>query len=241
LTALKRLSLKPSPLLNDPSAMNEILFIVTAVLDLSLALVCFYKGKTYLYTALAINLILVSIFGGKLIEIFGFSTNVGNVFYASVFFMTHLLIEHYGKEEGFKTIKIGLFSIILFTLMAQLTMRFTSLSDTITLSASLDNIFSNSLRIAAASLLAFLVAQLVNVNMYSFLYRVTNKELLWFRDNFSNIVGQLIDSIVFFTLAFLGAIPNELLIQAIFTGFLIKVLVGFLGTPFLYLSLRIKK
>lgn len=54
-------------------------------------------GKEWLYSAIVVHLLLISLLGGKLIAVFGFTTNVGNVFFINVLFATYMLIERYGK------------------------------------------------------------------------------------------------------------------------------------------------
>jgi len=53
---------------------------------------------------------------------------------------------------------------------------------------------------------------------------------------FKALASQLLDSILFFTIAFYGTVPNESLIQIIIGGALVKILIGILSTPFLYWS-----
>ena len=80
---------------------NELIFILTVGGVFGFLLLCFLLGRRWLYAAIAINLILIGVFGAKLISLFGHITNVGNIFYVAVFFVGQLLVEHYGKEEAF--------------------------------------------------------------------------------------------------------------------------------------------
>ncbi|HEY4522349.1 MAG TPA: hypothetical protein VJH91_01785 [Candidatus Paceibacterota bacterium] len=72
--------------------MNETVLIVTALLDLGIVLVAYMLGREWLYVTIVVNLLLISILGAKLVSVFGFSTNSGNVFYAAVFFATVSLL-----------------------------------------------------------------------------------------------------------------------------------------------------
>src|SRR5947208_832982 len=99
---------------------NELLFFIIAVLDLSFILIISRLGKSWLTTAVAVNILLISTFGAKLVMLFGYTTNVGNVFYACVFFATQLLVERHGLKEGYKSIWLGVSAIIFFILMSQL-------------------------------------------------------------------------------------------------------------------------
>ena len=218
---------------------NELIFLTTIFLNFVLILFASRRGREYLFATIAVNLVLISIFGAKLVPIFGFVTNTGNVFYAGVFLATHMLIERYGEKEGYRAIRIGALVIFLFLLMAQLTFDLTGYFETADVNRAIHDLFRNVPRIGIASIFAFIVAQNVNVRVYGYLKNKTHDKKLWFRDNASNILGQLVDSVLFFSIAFGGTIPNEILMQVMFGGFLVKVIVGAVGTPFLYASRRI--
>ena len=220
--------------------MNETIFLLTAVIDLGLVLFAYRNGKDWLYATIVINFMLISTFGAKLIPLFGFVTNAGNVFFASVYVATHLLTEHYGKKEGLKAAWIGFVSIVFFIVMSQFTLRTVGSPESAGVSAAIVTLFRNSPRIALASMFASLIGQYLNVTLYDALHRRSGKKQLWLRDTSSNVVGQLVDSLLFFSMAFYGLIPFGALIQIIFVGFFVKVLVGGLGTGVLYASYALR-
>jgi len=59
---------------------NEFIFLVTAILDLIFVLYMMKFGKVGPMVAVVVNIILISTFGGKLASIFGWETNIGNIF-----------------------------------------------------------------------------------------------------------------------------------------------------------------
>ena len=220
--------------------MNETVFIITALVDLMFVLTCFALGRYWLQASIVVNLILISTFGAKLISVLGLVTNAGNVFYAAVFFAAHLLVEHYGKKEGLKSIWLGFGSLMFFVFIGQLTVRFIGLPQSDVSNQAMATLFQFVPRIATASILAYLASQLWNVWLYGFLYKKSAGKRLWFRDLSANVTGQLIDSVIFFSIAFLGVVPSNILLQTIVIGFAVKVLVGALGAPLLYASYFIK-
>lgn len=211
---------------------------MTIAVNFGLILFASRRGKEFLFATIAINLALISVFGAKLISVFGFVTNTGNVFYAGVFLATHMLIENYGKEEGYRTIRTGAFAILLFLLMAQFTFDLTGYAGTADVNRAIDNLFRNIPRIGIASISAFIIAQYVNIWFYGLLKDKTRNKKLWLRDNASNLLGQFVDSALFFSIAFMGIVPNTVLIQIMIGGFIAKVAVGAVGTLFLYASRR---
>lgn len=70
-------------------AMNELLLIVIAIMSALFVVVGWRLGKERLYTVIVIFLLLIVAVGGKVVSFFGYETNTGNIFYASVFLATY--------------------------------------------------------------------------------------------------------------------------------------------------------
>lgn len=219
---------------------NELLLLFCALVDIVFLCIASRMGRDWLFGYIGINLILIGVFGAKLIPLFGFVTNVGNVFYACVFLATHFLIERHGKNMAWQTIWFGIGSVIFFTVMSQFTIYYhgSSLSDAINNASA--TLFSFSPRIVLASILAYAFAQYVNIAVFSWIRGRTNGKFLWLRSNGANIIGQLVDSMLFFSIAFID-LSGPLLLQAILTGWLLKSLVVLGGTPFLYLDAYLER
>ncbi len=218
---------------------NEIIFIITILWVYSFVLLCFFGGRRWLHAAIAINLLLISIFGAKLISLFGHVSNTGNIFYAAVFFSGQLLVEHFGKEEGKKSIWLGFAAVVFFVMVGQLTTRYAVVPEATGAATALDTLFSFTPRIALASLTAYLVSQSINIHLYSYLKNKWQKQI-WQRSITANIVGQLFDSVIFFSIAFSGTIPSNVFVSTLLTGFVVKVICGSLTIPFIYLSYKLK-
>lgn len=219
---------------------NESLFIISALADILFVLFAARRKIDWLFGTIVVNLILIGIFGTKLITVFGLTTNAGNVFYACVFLATHFLLERHGKQVGLKTIWYGVSFIFFFAVMSQFATRFVGISVTDTANNAILTLFSFSLRITFASVLAYVFAQYVNISIYEWLKGRTQGKFLWLRSNGANIVGQLVDSLLFFTIAFFD-LPGPLLVQTILVGWLVKTLVVSMGTPFLYLDAYLER
>jgi len=220
--------------------MNELLFFVVTFIDLGFVLLAWKLGKEWVYVTIIANIILVSTFAAKLIPIFGLVTNVCNTFYAAIFIATDILTEHHGKKVGYRSIWMGFIGLVLFILMGQFVLRFECVSDSEKVSNAMKILFSAVPRIAAASFIAYAIAQSLDVWLFDFLHKKTGQNHLWFRNNGSTFVSQLVDSLVFFSLAFVGTVSFGVLMKIIFTGYLVKLLVAVIDTPFIYLSYRVK-
>ncbi|OGE32215.1 hypothetical protein A3C59_04225 [Candidatus Daviesbacteria bacterium RIFCSPHIGHO2_02_FULL_36_13] len=214
---------------------NELIFFMIALIDFTFIQVVFRFGKPYVFAVIILNILLISVFGAKLIEIFGFTTNIGNVFYAAVFFAAQLLVEGYGKKEAYNTIWLGVVSVVFFILMAQFVIFTIGIPETRVVNSAIDDLFQAAPRVAIASIFAYIISQAVNISLFSYLKAKTGGKYLYLRVNLTNIVGQAIDSLIFFSIAFFGVIPFPTLVQVMLIGYGLKVFAGALSTPFFYL------
>ena len=218
---------------------NEILFFLLAISNSLIIFLVARINHKWLYSMIGVNLILVNIFGQKIVEVFGFVTNCGNIFYASAFLATYFLIN---KEPNNKNHPLfyGLIIISVFLILSQIANLAYSLQDSTTVDSSLKLIFKFSPNIGFASLIAYIFAQKINIWIYIKTKNIFQEKFLWLQINSSNIISQLVDSMFFFTLAFID-MPSGMLLQAIFFGWIIKISTIIIGTPFVYLDRYIDK
>jgi len=88
-----------------------------------------------------------------------------------------------------------------------------------------------------ASMVAYLVAQFIDIRIFHFWKRVTKGKHLWLRNNGSTIVSQLVDTAtVLVLLCALDLIEWELFGALLVNGFLFKAIVALCDTPFFYLA-----
>ena len=99
-----------------------------------------------------------------------------------------------------------------------------------------ETVFGSTWRIALASLLAFLCGEFVNSYTLAKMKIATTGRWLWTRTIGSTIVGEGVDSALFYPLAFYGSglMPDEMLPNIILAQFLAKVAVEAVFTPVTY-------
>ena len=103
----------------------------------------------------------------------------------------------------------------------------------------------------AASMIAYLTAQFIDVQIFHFLKKKTNGKMLWLRNNVSTLVSQLVDTsaVILITYYYANGLPlNENgtlthpLIYFILSGYVFKVVVALLDTlPFYIATRQLKK
>ena|SRR5258708_7959165 len=215
---------------------NDILFIGAVVINLLLILGSFQFGRAGLILAITTNLILVSTFASKLISVFGLLSNIGNIFYGSLFLGTNLLIERYGTRAAYSAVWLAFCGNTLFIVMGQFGLRFAGDATSTSTNEAITTLFSNTPRLALASILAYIIVQHFNVWFYSSLKKYTGEGWLWLRHTASLSLSQLFDSIIFFSVAFYGIVSTGTLLGVMVTGFLLKVCIGFASIPLMYVA-----
>ncbi len=215
--------------------MNEELLILRAALDIGLVYLAYRLGKHWLYASIIVNLLLISVLGSKMQFVFGFQTNVGNVPYAGVFFAMYLLLENGKMRDAIRAIWLGVGSVAAFLVMMQLTLSMQSSPETEALSEELIQVLGIVPRIAIASIAGFIAAQYFNVWICSFAHE-DGRTSWWLRLAVILMVAQLIDSLIFFSIAFYGSFAAHTVIESLIVGYAIKVTIGLCTLPLIYYS-----
>lgn len=221
--------------------MNILLFLLSVVFFL-VSVIVIYKifGKTGIYVYVGFATILANIQACKSIELCGITTTAGSVLYASTFLCTDILSEKYGKKSATKAVWLGVFINVIWLVGTQITLWFTpSSSDYI--QPSLDVVFGMVPRISAASLISYIISQRIDVFLYHKIWNKTGngKKGLWLRNNGSTLCSQLIDSILFVSIAFAGTLKTNIFIEIMLTTYLFKAIVAICDTPFAYLARKV--
>jgi hypothetical protein len=97
-----------------------------------------------------------------------------------------------------------------------------------------DTIFGQTPRVLAASFVAYLVGEFANAFVLAKLKLATQGRWLWLRTIGSTVVGQALDSVVFVTLAFAGAVPPGALVPIVAAQWIVKVIYEAAATPLTY-------
>lgn len=89
-------------------------------------------------------------------------------------------------------------------------------------------------RIVAASLVAYFAGEFSNAYIMARMKIRTKGRWLWARTIGSTLVGELVDTLLFVSIAFLGVWPLTLVIQIIISNYLFKCFVEIAVTPLTY-------
>lgn len=214
--------------------MNEIILGLRILLELGLVFGAYLLGKEWLYATIVINLVLVSIVGAKLVTFFGFVSNDTNTFCAGIFFATLLLVETYGWRAGAYAIAFGVTMIVFFQALLQMSLAFDPAGLGPGLGNEIKSVLAVSLRISAASLASFIIAQSIVVGIYTQWSENFGRVHWWLRSVSILFLMQFIDSIIFFFIAFSGLVETMQLASIIISGYIIRIGFGLLTMPIIY-------
>ena len=165
-----------------------------------------------------------------------FELSVGILPYPITFLVTDIVSEIYGREKADRIVVSGFISSIFI-------MGVVMIGDIATAtdwSPVNDNTFHRVFGLFGpavfASMTAYLTAQFIDIRIFHFWKRKTKNRHLWLRNNGSTIFSQLIDTMsVLFLLCSFGVIEWVRFYPLLLNGFIFKVLVALIDTPFFYL------
>lgn len=177
----------------------------------------------------------LSIFGNELFEL-----SVGILPYPITFLITDLISEIYGKKKANQVVISGIFASI-FSMGIVLVANYVPALDNSPINnAIFSQVFALSPIAVLASMIAYLMAQFVDIKVYHFWKNKTQGRMLWLRNNFSTFSSQFIDTfLVIGLLCLFGILDWKLFWGLVISGFLFKILVALFDTPFLYLFVGI--
>lgn len=215
--------------------MNSLIFLGWTIAALGIIILT-YKlfGPPGLFGMIAASVVLMNIFVTKSVIILGIGATGGNVLYAAIYFSTDILSEHHGKKMAQKGVLIG-FIAALFGLLASVVTIIMKPAPWDFASDALTLVLSPMFRIVLGSMLAYIISQRLDTNIYAWLKKIAPKHL-WLRNNGSTMTSQAVDTAVFCSVALLGSMPFEAWLQVCLSTYLIKIIIAGIDTPFLYLT-----
>lgn len=182
------------------------------------------------------------------LNILGFSMNFdltsGVLIWPVVFITTDLINEYFGKPgvkriSYFTAILIAYAFVVIFFAMKLSPAGWwiegkDSNGGVVNMDIAFNKILGQGQRIIIASIIAFIVAQLVDVFVFQKLRKIAKGKFLWLRATGSTIVSQFIDSFVVLFIAFYGTFTNDHIIAIGITNYIFKFVVAILLTPVIY-------
>lgn len=197
----------------------------------------FILGALFICSLVVSNLIFQKFFYWDFFGFYTFEISVGILPYPITFLITDLVSEIYGKKKANQVVTAGIFASFFSLLIVYVSAAVPATAWSPIDNSLFDTVFGATAIAVLASMLAYLFAQYVDIQIYHFWKRLTKGKYLWLRNNFSTFFSQFIDTFtVLLLLCSFGKIEWSLFSTLLISGFLFKVLVAICDTPLLYLG-----
>ncbi len=160
----------------------------------------------------------------------------GVLFFPISYFFGDILTEVYGYAHDRRAVWCGFGTLLFAALMAWVVTRMPAAPGDYnsSLQSGMEVVFDNTWRIVAGSIIAFWAGSLVNSYVLSKLKIYTGGKYLWVRTIGSTAAGELVDSGLFYMLAFYGIWDTAQVIQVAVTQYFLKTGWEVLATPITY-------
>ncbi len=187
-----------------------------------------------LITTLYIAFQLVSdVSAGKLISIFGFPVSVTVIYFPITYIFGDVLTEVYGYARARSVV----WQVLAASVLAGLIYKLVAVLPPATGFDANDayiRVLGSVPRILVGGWIAVWVGGILNDYVMAKMKIWTKGKFLWTRTVTSTIASELANTILFYSIALSGILPANILIQAILTGWIIKVAVEIIFTPWTY-------
>jgi len=217
--------------------------------------------QTYLIctTLFSVVLVLTNIIGVKLfqgpINPGSHALTTGIITYPLTFLLTDVVSEIWGAKKANTMVLIGFLMSIVMLVFIQIAMYlpahpywvannnpfgFETMNE---YQNAFNSVFSVNGKLLFGSMLAYMVAQLLDVRLYHMWKKFTRGKYLWIRNNGSTSISQLVDTFIVNSILFYWGFGWEFWqgISVMLTIYFYKLILAVLDTPLIYLSVAIIK
>ena len=172
---------------------------------------------------------------GKQVSVGGFIFGAGVLFFPISYLFGDILTEVYGYARSRKVVWAGFAALAFAAVVTQVVLRLEP-APKWTKQGAYEAVFGGFGRVAVASFLGFLCGEFANSFTLAKMKILTSGRWLWTRTIGSTIVGELVDSLVFYPVAFLGTPgwPLSRVLRILFTNYTLKVAWEVVATPLTY-------
>lgn len=186
-------------------------------------------------------IVLANWFDPRLIKIFNLTTDAGTLIFPLTFLLSDLITEVYGFKQARLAIWCGFLFNVVFILYGQIVIHLPS-PDYPTQNAMFDSLLAVNARIIMASAISYLCSEPVNSFLLAKLKIKMHGRYMGIRFVLSTFFAAGIDSFIFGTLAFYGAMSLTNLFFLIVTMWLIKMIIEIVGLPLsIHLAKKLKR
>lgn len=194
-----------------------------------------FKHFHFVMAAFVTVLICSNLIGpAKQVALWGFTFGAGVLFFPFSYIFGDVLTEVYGYARSRQVIWAGFAGLAFASFMAWVVVDLFPAAPGWAGQAALKETLGGTWRIVLASLIAFWAGEFVNSFVLAKMKIATSGRFLWMRTIGSTIVGQAVDSAVFYPIAFWGTWSPQQVFAVMFSNYLIKTAWEMTMTPVTY-------
>ena len=185
-------------------------------------------------------LLISNVASSKIVDLKWFVFDGGTLLFPLSYIFGDILTEVYGYKKARSVIWMGFFMALLMSLVFIIIGKLPPASDWGN-QAAYEAILGWTPRIVLASLIAYFSGSFSNSFILAKMKIKMAGKMLWMRTIGSTVVGELVDSVLFITIAFYGILPNSLLVSLIISNYVFKTAIEVIFTPLTYKAVSFLK
>jgi uncharacterized integral membrane protein (TIGR00697 family) len=188
-------------------------------------------GIEYPIAIMAALIVIANIVANKIVTFGPFTVPGSVIVFSTTFLITDIISEKWGKKKARKAVWAGFYASIILAISIYIVSAWEPAPFAIEISDMFSKVLKLTPRIVLASLIAYFISQHHDVWAFHFWKKKTKGKHLWFRNNASTMVSQLLDSVIFVVIAFYGVFS---IFPLILGQWVVKMIIALVDTPFMY-------
>lgn len=182
------------------------------------------------------SLVISNVVSNKILQLGPLQVPGAVLCYCITFLCTDIIGEVYGKSEANRAVKLGFVCQLIASLLILLTQFLPAAVFAQDVADAYVTLLGTNWRFFLASMTAYVISQSWDVWIFHKLKVMTKNKHKWLRNNLSTMTSQLIDTLIFITIAFYGTVPNIWVM--VVSQYIVKLILALLDTPFFYFFTR---
>ena len=164
-----------------------------------------------------------------------FTLSVGILPYPITFIVTDIVSEIYGEKRATQLVWSGLIASMFMLIVVTIGDSTKAIETSQVSDQMFHTVFGLAIAAVSSSMIAYAIAQFIDVRLFHFWKKLTKGKHLWLRNNASTIGSQCLDTLtVLAVLCYFGVIPWNLFWMLFLNGFLFKIFFAAFDTPIIY-------
>lgn len=184
------------------------------------------------------SIVAAELMGAKTFSFYFLNASVAIFTLPLTFMINDVVIEVEGKKRALSFMRSAFMVLIFLALFNLLVISLPASQRFMTFEPAYQTIFAKSLRMTLASLVAFFLAERLDIYVFSRIRARLNKSSLWLRSNVSNIISMFFDTAIFIFLAFYDGNNLAFVWSLILPYWALKCFFSIIETPLSYLGVN---